>query len=243
MTPISTPFAGRVRPVWAGPTVSGMFTHTHIRRRCRRLATVAVSLALASIIVTIHPLPCRPWSAQADEHEEHEGRARRQELEPPVEAAFPARELCARQRGVTRRLQPSGRPHRAAAPSRPRASQDAREQRAPRGPGDARAPRRLLARPPRRLRQAGRLDDGPLYRPADGGRRPCRLRAVRRPPHRLGEHRVAVVLPTLTWQAYNLRDDDGDGTGDTWYATLPRPHRRLARPFLDRGVPSHFRRC
>ena len=30
-------------------------------------------------------------------------------------------------------------------------------------------------------------------------------------PRRLGEHRVAVVLPTMTWQAYNLRDDDGDG--------------------------------
>ena len=30
-------------------------------------------------------------------------------------------------------------------------------------------------------------------------------------PRRLGEHRVAVVLPTLTWQAYNLRDEDGDG--------------------------------
>ena len=32
-------------------------------------------------------------------------------------------------------------------------------------------------------------------------------------PRRLGEHRVAVVLPTLTWQAYNLRDLDGDGRG------------------------------
>jgi hypothetical protein len=37
-------------------------------------------------------------------------------------------------------------------------------------------------------------------------------------PRRLGEHRVAVVLPTLTWQAYNLRDLDGDGRGDSWYA-------------------------
>src|SRR5262249_6829317 len=27
-------------------------------------------------------------------------------------------------------------------------------------------------------------------------------------PQRLGEHRVAVVEPTLTWQAYNIRDDD-----------------------------------
>ena len=30
-------------------------------------------------------------------------------------------------------------------------------------------------------------------------------------PRRLGVERVAVVLPTLTWQAYNFRDDDGDG--------------------------------
>ena len=37
-------------------------------------------------------------------------------------------------------------------------------------------------------------------------------------PRRIGEHRVAVVLPTLTWQAYNFRDDDGDGSADSWYA-------------------------
>ncbi len=37
-------------------------------------------------------------------------------------------------------------------------------------------------------------------------------------PRRLGEHRVALVLPTLSWQAYNFRDDNGDGRSDTWYA-------------------------
>jgi hypothetical protein len=60
-----------------------------------------------------------------------------------------------------------------------------------------------------------------------------------RPP-RLGTARVAVVLPTITWQAYNFRDENGDGWGDTWYAgdsTLPV---RLGRPFLDRGVPPKF---
>jgi hypothetical protein len=61
-------------------------------------------------------------------------------------------------------------------------------------------------------------------------------------PKRLGEHPVAVVLPTLTWQAYNLRDDDGDGTGDTWYARWTTRTARLARPFLNRGVPYNFRR-
>ena len=60
-------------------------------------------------------------------------------------------------------------------------------------------------------------------------------------PRRLGEHRVAVILPTLTWQAYNFRDDDGDGASDTWYADRRRRSLRLARPFRDRGVPLRFR--
>jgi hypothetical protein len=59
-------------------------------------------------------------------------------------------------------------------------------------------------------------------------------------PRRLGEHRIAVVLPTQTWQAYNFRDDDGDGRADTWYAGNGET-ARLGRPFLDRGVPPHFR--
>jgi hypothetical protein len=61
-------------------------------------------------------------------------------------------------------------------------------------------------------------------------------------PRRLGEHRVAVVLPTLTWQAYNLRDEDGDGTGDSWYASWKTKTVRLGRPYLSRGVPYNFRR-
>ena len=61
-------------------------------------------------------------------------------------------------------------------------------------------------------------------------------------PRRLGEHRVAVVLPTLTWQAYNLRDENGDGTGDSWYADWKTKTVRLGRPYLSRGVPYNFRR-
>jgi len=57
----------------------------------------------------------------------------------------------------------------------------------------------------------------------------------------LGQHRVAVVLPTLTWQAYNLRDDDGDGNGDSWYAHWRKRVVRLGRPYLNRGVPPYFR--
>ena len=60
-------------------------------------------------------------------------------------------------------------------------------------------------------------------------------------PRRLGEHRIAVVLPTLTWQAYNLRDDNGDGKGDSWYADWDVKTVNLGRPFLSRGVPFGFR--
>jgi len=58
-------------------------------------------------------------------------------------------------------------------------------------------------------------------------------------PRRLGEHRVAIVLPTQTWQAYNFRDDDGDGRPNSWYAGGSTA--RLGRPFLNRGVPPHFK--
>lgn len=48
--------------------------------------------------------------------------------------------------------------------------------------------------------------------------------------------RVAVVLPTDTWAAYNFRDTDGNGYGDTWYAD-PRVHTiALARPFPGSGL-------
>src|SRR5262249_12859948 len=61
-------------------------------------------------------------------------------------------------------------------------------------------------------------------------------------PRRLGEHRVAVVLPTMTWQAAKLAGDDGDGKGDSWYANWKVRTVRLGRPFLNRGVPYNFRR-
>ena len=59
-------------------------------------------------------------------------------------------------------------------------------------------------------------------------------------PRRLGTNRVAVVLPTFTWQAYNIRDDDGDGVGNSWYANRFDNVVRLERPFLNRGVPFRF---
>jgi hypothetical protein len=60
-------------------------------------------------------------------------------------------------------------------------------------------------------------------------------------PRRLGSHRVAIVEPTMTWQAYNIRDDDGDGTGDSWYFSWKVRTAHLFRPYLNRGVPYHFR--
>jgi hypothetical protein len=53
--------------------------------------------------------------------------------------------------------------------------------------------------------------------------------------------RQAIVLPTNTWQAYNLDDRDGDGWGDTWYAG-GTPAVRLDRPYRDSGVPPRYRR-
>ena len=61
-------------------------------------------------------------------------------------------------------------------------------------------------------------------------------------PLEFGDSRVAIVLPTLTWQAYNLRDDDANGKPDSWYGDWKRHTVRLARPFLNRGVPYHYRR-
>jgi hypothetical protein len=60
-------------------------------------------------------------------------------------------------------------------------------------------------------------------------------------PRKPGEHRVAVVLSTMTWQAYNFRDDDDDGTPDTWYGDATRNTARLGRPFENRGTPRHYR--
>jgi hypothetical protein len=56
----------------------------------------------------------------------------------------------------------------------------------------------------------------------------------------LGASRVAVVLPTNTWQAYNFRDSDHNGFGDTWYADPGVHSVDLTRPYLHHGVPSQL---
>ncbi len=60
-------------------------------------------------------------------------------------------------------------------------------------------------------------------------------------PSTLGQHRVAVVFPTNTWEAYNHRDADGNGWGDTWYEVNSINTVDLTRPYLHRGVPTRFR--
>jgi len=60
-------------------------------------------------------------------------------------------------------------------------------------------------------------------------------------PRKLGEHKVAVVLSTNTWQAYNFLDRTGDGWGDSWYVSRATRAVDLRRPYLDFGVPFRFR--
>jgi hypothetical protein len=60
-------------------------------------------------------------------------------------------------------------------------------------------------------------------------------------PHPFGAHRVAVVLETNTWQAYNHYDTDGDGWGDTWYAANDIRTVDLVRPYIQGGAPPHWR--
>jgi hypothetical protein len=60
-------------------------------------------------------------------------------------------------------------------------------------------------------------------------------------PRGLGTQRVAVILATNTWAAYNFADADGDGWGDSWYVTAKHRSVDLRRPFLDFGVPFRFR--
>ncbi len=60
-------------------------------------------------------------------------------------------------------------------------------------------------------------------------------------PRKLGEHRVAVVLSTNTWQAYNFFDGNGDGWGDSWYVSGTTRAVDLRRPYLDFGIPFRFR--
>jgi hypothetical protein len=60
-------------------------------------------------------------------------------------------------------------------------------------------------------------------------------------PRVLGLNRIAVVLPTNTWQAYNFDDANGDGWGDSWYVNGAFRTVDIQRPYVDYGVPYRFR--
>ncbi len=115
------------------------------------------------------------------------------------------------------------------------------------GPGGSHEPlggrpvARSISGPVRTVRvEVGRWRSGVYAASLRDGRRSRWAVLVVRPRH-LGTHRVAVVMPTNTWHAYNRRDVDRDGTGDTWYETPAIDRVDLRRPFLDGGVPPHFR--
>jgi hypothetical protein len=59
-------------------------------------------------------------------------------------------------------------------------------------------------------------------------------------PRTPGEHRVAVVVPTNSWQAYNFRDGNGDGWADSWYIGGATRAIDLRRPYVEPGLPYRF---
>ena len=56
-----------------------------------------------------------------------------------------------------------------------------------------------------------------------------------------GAARVAVIIPTYSWQAYNFYDANRDGRGDSWYVDSHRHSVVLGRPFAGNGKPPHYR--
>jgi hypothetical protein len=75
---------------------------------------------------------------------------------------------------------------------------------------------------------------------APGGRAVAYAPFVIRPPA-AGASRIAVVLPTYSWQAYNFYDANRDGRPDSWYADASRHNVVLGRPYAGSGKPPHYR--
>jgi len=198
------------------------------------------TLLAASLLCLVYVLVSGS-SSRAGEGEEPDGRAERLRPtnRPTVEAAFPRESYSpgnlARLVFWTRGSQVSLQVFRAGTEDTPVRPQDAMLGTA------VTATRRLGAvRPGHAIRiRIGEWPSGLYFAKlvARGGKvgyAPFVLR-----PRTLGENHVAVVLSTMTWQAYNFHDDDGNGTLDTWYAG--QPHARLGRPFENRGVIPHYK--
>jgi hypothetical protein len=223
-----------------------MATNRHIRRRALR-GIVVVLFITSALFATAHRnvfVPARSAvEVEHEEYEEHEGRApTKAELEPSVEGAFTRESyrpgtaarlvIVNAARGITLQIFRVGLER-----GRTRGNNEMQgvpvTKRAPLGSSlGRRVVRVAVGNWPNGLYFArleardGRVGFAPFF--------------VR--PERLGHHRVAVVLPTFTWQAYNLRDNDGDGKGDSWYGSWKVRTARLGRPYLNRGVPFNFRR-
>jgi N,N-dimethylformamidase beta subunit-like protein len=75
---------------------------------------------------------------------------------------------------------------------------------------------------------------------APGGRAVAYAPFVMRPAVP-GTARVAVIIPTYSWQAYNFYDANRDGRGDSWYVDSRRHSVVLGRPFAGNGKPPHYR--
>jgi len=60
-------------------------------------------------------------------------------------------------------------------------------------------------------------------------------------PQRYGANRVAYIVHTNTWEAYNHQDVDGDGWGDTWYAQNEARRVDVVRPYIRLGAPPKWR--
>jgi N,N-dimethylformamidase beta subunit-like protein len=219
-----------------------MATESHYLNRrglaCRLLFVVLSAASLAALPATARPLHAAP----AADEEELEGRApTREELRPSVEAAFARESYRPGSVAALRAFNSAGgvklqvfRIGAERAPTRGSSEMQGVPVTRPRAVGSTR-PGRIVRVP------VGGWPSGLYFArlaAADGriGFAPFVVR-----PRTLGDRRVALVLPTLTWQAYNLRDDDGDGQGDSWYAHWKVHTVRLARPFLNRGVPYNFR--
>ena len=208
--------------------MTGIPYHLNTARVLAALFALAMLASTARAVpLLVDGVPHESLTVTGEEEYEEEGRAPTEvELTPAVEAAFPHESYAAgdtarlvvynRARGLTLQVFRVGR----------RADRGQRHHggRRPDPPGCHRAecgPARG-SRPDRCLAERALLRQAP---PARGGRVGFAPFVVR--PKQLGVNRVAVVLPTHTWQAYNFRDDDGDGRGDTWYGNW---HHRASGP-------------
>ena len=107
------------------------------------------------------------------------------------------------------------------------------------GPVRDRLAQRTATRRPSTLRPRGRLAERPLLPAADAPDGRVGYAPFIVTPRVSAQSRVAVVLSTNTWQAYNFRDENGDGWGDSWYVCDATRSVDLAAPVprLRRSVP------